>query len=63
MINYAQVGPNKYRKGLFDITTNFCRFAEGANENSQLIKLFWPDARERLATLLHPCPYSVGIFF
>jgi hypothetical protein len=60
MINYAQVGPNKYRKGLFDVTVDFCKFAGGANDYRQFIKLFWPDMRERMVSLLHPCPYTVG---
>jgi hypothetical protein len=46
--------PSKYGMEL-----DFCRLSEGARH--PLLKTFLPNLHESMASVLHPCPYSVSL--
>jgi hypothetical protein len=48
---------NKYKKGLFDVTLDFCAISSGSVNG--FLKICWPKMKEEAGQLIHACPYKV----
>jgi hypothetical protein len=48
---------NKYKKGLFDVTLDFCAISSGSVNG--FLKMCWPKMKEEAGQLIHACPYKV----
>jgi hypothetical protein len=46
----------KYRPGLYDTVVDVCEIANGFS--SPILNVVFPNLRERLAPILHACPYD-----
>jgi Protein of unknown function (DUF1091) len=51
-----KIANNRYKPGLFDTSLDFCDIFKGIN--APIASIFIPNAKERLGSAFHACPYT-----
>jgi hypothetical protein len=55
--NYLPTNNNKYKKGFFDVTLDYCSIASGSVD--VFLKMWWPKMKDEAGQMIHACPYKV----